>query len=178
MRKYLAIYEDSRLIWLCNRSLLNVLIFEENLLFFFISVDTPRVSLPGPLFLQILVFHSYRKNMNGGGRGSGRGRPWPRRRAAIYALQMKGRWESNINVWFPFMYSQKWNCYFQNRIIMFCLPVPTLIYLWEIYIFPGLACLFCRREICGLILGIYKWLTVTWMWKLRLRPRNSQKRNT
>ncbi len=25
------------------------------------------------------------------------------------ALQMKGRWESNINIWFPFMYSQKWN---------------------------------------------------------------------
>ncbi len=25
-------------------------------------------------------------------------------------LQMKGRWETNINVWFPFMYSQKWNC--------------------------------------------------------------------
>ncbi len=23
---------------------------------------------------------------------------------------MKGRWESNINVWFRFMYSQKWNC--------------------------------------------------------------------
>ncbi len=23
---------------------------------------------------------------------------------------MKGRWESNINVWFPCMYSQKWNC--------------------------------------------------------------------
>ncbi len=23
---------------------------------------------------------------------------------------MKGRWESNINVFFPFMYSQKWNC--------------------------------------------------------------------
>ncbi len=32
-------------------------------------------------------------------------------------LQMKGRWESNINVCFPFMYFQKWNCYFQNRII-------------------------------------------------------------
>ncbi len=48
------------------------------------------------------------------------------------------RCESNINVWFPFMYSQKWNCYFQNRtIIIFFLPVPTLIYLWEIYIFPG-----------------------------------------
>ncbi len=26
------------------------------------------------------------------------------------ALQMKGRWESNINVWLLFMYSQKWNC--------------------------------------------------------------------
>jgi hypothetical protein len=25
-------------------------------------------------------------------------------------LQMRGRWESNINVWFRFMYSQKWNC--------------------------------------------------------------------
>ncbi len=44
---------------------------------------------------------------------------------------MKGQWESNINVWFPFMYSLKWNGYFQNRIVMFCLPVPTLIYLWE-----------------------------------------------
>jgi hypothetical protein len=62
----------------------------------------------------------------------------------MYALQMKGRWESNIIVWFPLMYSQKWNCYFQNRIIMFCLPVPT-IYLWEIYIFPGLVCLFCWK---------------------------------
>ncbi len=66
-----------------------------------------------------------------------------------YTPQMKGRWESNINVWFPFMYSQKWNCYFQNSIIMFCLSVPTLIYLWEIYIFPGLVCLFCCRKVCG-----------------------------
>ncbi len=89
----------------------------------------------------------------------------------------KGR-ASNINVWFPFMYSHKWNCYFQNRIIMFCLPVPPLIYLWEIYIFPGSVCLFCCREICGQILGIYESLTDTWMWKLGLRPCNSQKRNT
>ncbi len=58
---------------------------------------------------------------------------------------MKGRWESNMNVWLTFMYSQKWNCYFQNRIILFCLPVPTLIYLWEIHIFPGSVCLFCCR---------------------------------
>ncbi len=50
-------------------------------------------------------------------------------------LQMKGPWEPNTNVWFPFMYSYKWNCYFQNRIIMFCFLVPTFIYLWEIYIY-------------------------------------------
>jgi hypothetical protein len=34
------------------------------------------------------------------------------------------------------------------------------------------------QEICGPILGIYKSPTDTWMWKLGLRPRNSQKRNT
>jgi hypothetical protein len=45
--------------------------------------------------------------------------------------------------------------YFQNRIIMFCLLIPTLIYLWEIYIFPGWVCLFCCSQICGPILGIY-----------------------
>jgi hypothetical protein len=28
-------------------------------------------------------------------------------------------------------------------LVMFCLPIPTLIYLWEIYIFPGSVCLFC-----------------------------------
>ncbi len=67
----------------------------------------------------------------------------------LSALQMKGRWESNINVWFPFMYSQKWNCYFQNRIIFICLPVHRLIYLWEIYIFQGSVFLFCCRKICG-----------------------------
>ncbi len=63
-----------------------------------------------------------------------------------YALQMNGRWESNIIFCFPFMYSQKWNCYFQNRIIMFHLPVRTLIYLWEIYIFPKSVCLCCCRK--------------------------------
>ncbi len=68
--------------------------------------------------------------------------------------------------------------YFQNRIIMICLPIPTLIYLWEIYIFPGMVCLFCCSQIYRPILGIYKSLTDTGMWKLELRPRNSQKRNT
>ncbi len=57
------------------------------------------------------------------------------------------------------MYSQKWTCYFQTRIIMFCLLVHTLIYLWESYIFPGSVCLFCYREICGLFMGLYKSLT-------------------
>ncbi len=33
------------------------------------------------------------------------------------------------------------------------------------------------QEICGQILGIYKSLTNTWMWKLGLRPRNPKKRN-
>ena len=81
--------------------------------------------------------------------------------------------KSNINVWFPFMYNQKWNCYFQNRIIMFCLPFPTLIDLWEIYIFPGSV-----WEIWGPILGTFKSLTDTWMCKLGLRPRNSLSENT
>ncbi len=54
--------------------------------------------------------------------------PWHSNKNDIqHALQMKGRWEYNINVLFPFMYSQKWICYFQNRTVMFCLPVPTLI---------------------------------------------------
>ncbi len=93
-------------------------------------------------------------------------------------LQMKGWWESNINVWFPFMYSHKWNCYFLNMIIMFRLPVPTLIDLWEIYISRIGLPIFCCRDICGPILGIHKSLTDIRMWKLGLRPRNAQKRNT
>jgi hypothetical protein len=39
--------------------------------------------------------------------------------------------------------------YFQNRIIMFCLPIPTLIYQWEIYIFPGLVSLFAAAKYVG-----------------------------
>ena len=34
------------------------------------------------------------------------------------------------------------------------------------------------EEICRSILGLYKSLTDTWMWKLGLRPRYSQERNT
>ncbi len=46
----------------------------------------------------------------------------------------------------------------------------------ELYI-PTMGLLFLLEEICGPILGIYKSLTDTWMWKLGPRPRNSQKRN-
>ncbi len=38
MRKYLTTYEEAvNHIWLCNRSHLNFLIYEENFIFFFIS---------------------------------------------------------------------------------------------------------------------------------------------
>jgi hypothetical protein len=46
----------------------------------------------------------------------------------------------------------------------------------ELYI-PTMGLPFLLEEICGPILGIYKSLTDTGMWKLGLRPRNSQKRN-
>ncbi len=52
-------------------------------------------------------------------------------------------------------------------------PVSDLL-----YIFPRSICLFFCMEIYGPILVIYKSLTDTWMLKLGLRPRNSQKRNT
>jgi hypothetical protein len=66
--------------------------------------------------------------------------------------------------------------YFQNRIIIFCLQIPTLKYLWKIYIFPGSVCLLCCSHICGPILGIYKSLTDIWMFKLGLRPCNSSEK--
>ncbi len=46
----------------------------------------------------------------------------------------------------------------------------------ELYI-PTMGLPFLLDEICRLILGIYKSFTDTWMWKLGLRLRNSQKRN-
>ncbi len=46
----------------------------------------------------------------------------------------------------------------------------------ELYI-PTMGLPVLLEEICRLILGIYKWLKDTWMWKLGLRPRYSQKRN-
>jgi hypothetical protein len=68
------------------------------------------------------------------------------------------------------MYSQKWNC--QSRIIIFCLPISTFMYLWAIYIFPGLVCLFCCSQIGRPILEIYKSLTDMWMQVLGTRLNN------
>ncbi len=57
---------------------------------------------------------------------------------SIYCtLQMKGKWESKINAWFEFMYSQNETVrprHFQNRIIMFCLQFPhSCICQWIIW---------------------------------------------
>ncbi len=46
MRKYFPIYEEVvSYIRLCNCSILNFLIYEENFIFFFISVGSPRKNL-------------------------------------------------------------------------------------------------------------------------------------
>jgi hypothetical protein len=55
-----------------------------------------------------------------------------------------------LKIWF--IYSQKWNC-----AVLF--PIPTFMYLWAIYIFPGSVCLFGCSRIGRPILGIYKLLT-------------------
>ncbi len=48
------------------------------------------------------------------------------------ALQMKGRWESSINVWFQiYVFPEKGTaqpCYFQNWIIIFCVLILTFMY--------------------------------------------------
>jgi hypothetical protein len=61
-----------------------------------------------------------------------------------------------------FMYSQKWHC-------AASFPISTFIYLWKIYTFPRSFLLFCASN-RGPIVGIYKSLRETWMWKLGTRP--------
>ncbi len=67
--------------------------------------------------------------------------------------QMKGRWGSNINMWFQFMYSQKWNCMavlFPNQNYNVLSPSSTFMCMWaiisDLYI-PRSVCLFCCRQI-------------------------------
>jgi hypothetical protein len=67
------------------------------------------------------------------------------------------------------------NKYSQKRICAATVPIPTLMFLWAIYIFPWSACLFCCLKIGGPNVGILyicRSLTDTWMWKLGLKSRN------
>jgi hypothetical protein len=57
-------------------------------------------------------------------------------------------------------------------------PVPTFMYLRAIYIFPRSVRLLCSSKIGGPIVGIYKSLTYTWMWKLGTRQRSFISGNT
>ncbi len=66
----------------------------------------------------------------------------------------------------------------QKRNCAASFPISTFMCLSTIYIFPPSVCLFCCRKICGPILGMYKSLKDTWMWKFGLMPRNSFSGNT
>ncbi len=68
-------------------------------------------------------------------------------------------------------YSQKRNC-------AASVPISTFMCLWAFCKWPWSICLFCCRKISGTILGIYKSLTDTWIWKLGLKLRNSFPKKT
>ncbi len=65
----------------------------------------------------------------------------------------------------PFMYSISGNC-------AASVPISTLMSVNDLYI-PRMGPHICCRRIGRSLVGIYKLLTYTWMWKLGLWPRNS-----
>ncbi len=79
MRKYVRIYEEAvSHIWLCNRSFLNLLIFEENLIFFFLrNIGNARF----PSNRQTETVSSCRSpiGLPAAGSGSGSGHPMIRK---------------------------------------------------------------------------------------------------
>jgi hypothetical protein len=57
--------------------------------------------------------------------------------------KMMGWWESNINVWFPFIYSQKWNCAASGFLNVQNVQSAnyTLTYVRDLYIYKKRICL-------------------------------------
>ncbi len=79
---------------------------------------------------------------------------------------MKGRWESNTNVWFRFMYSQKWNCaalLFPKQNYNDLSPIFHIHVSVSDLIIPRFGLPICCSQIGRPILGLYKSLTDTWL---------------
>jgi hypothetical protein len=66
-----------------------------------------------------------------------------------------------------------WHKYSQKRNIGALVPISTFMCLWVNYIFPRWGLPVLLEEICRLVLGIYRSLRDTWMWKLGLNCRCS-----
>ncbi len=60
MSKYFPIYEEAvSHIWLCNYSILNFLIYEENLIFLFISVPGTEVHHKESTFFLLIIYRPF-----------------------------------------------------------------------------------------------------------------------
>ncbi len=69
-------------------------------------------------------------------------------RNEIVRSRIRVRRDTHTVLKIRFIYSQTRNC-------AASFPIPTLMYLWAIYLFPGLVCLIGCSKIGRLILGIY-----------------------
>jgi hypothetical protein len=83
MRKYFLIYEEAEAvshIWLCNCSTVNFLIYEENLIFFFISVGLPScelLSTPAAICISFVLKHTPHNTNQHGRLAAVRARAYP-----------------------------------------------------------------------------------------------------